>query len=47
LTLDRIKNDTNIENILFSHAYEPWNRDSARGRENVLRCLEDCKKYLR
>ena len=45
-TLERIKNDKNVENILFSHAYEPWFSNSARGRENVLCCIEDCKKYL-
>ena len=45
-TLDRIKNDKNVENVLFSHAYEPWYKDSVCGRENVLRCLEDFKKYL-
>ncbi|MBE6668055.1 MAG: MBL fold metallo-hydrolase [Ruminococcaceae bacterium] len=45
-TLKRIKNDERIENILFSHAYEPWNRDSVHGRKSVLDCLEDCKKYV-
>ena len=45
-TLDRIKNDTKIECILFSHAYEPWYKDSVHGRKNILSCLEDCKKYV-
>lgn len=44
--LERIKNDDRIENILFSHAYEPWNKDSVQGRKAVLSCLDDCQKYL-
>ena len=45
-TLERLKNDQRIENILFSHAYEPWYCDRVEGRESVLRCLEECEKYL-
>ncbi len=45
-TIERIKNDLRIENILFSHAYEPWYKDFIVGRESVLICLDDCKKYL-
>ena len=45
-TLEKIKNDEKIENILFSHAYEPWNKDSVCGRNEVLKCLSDCIKYL-
>lgn len=44
-TLEKIKNDERIENILFSHAYEPWNEDSCRGRENVLKCIAFCENY--
>ena len=46
-TLERIKNDEMIENILLSHAYEPWNKDSIIGRENVIQCLIDCSKYVK
>ena len=45
-TLERIKNDERVENILFSHAYEPWNNDNARGRKAVSSCLDDCEKYI-
>ena len=44
-TIERIERDESIENILFSHAYEPWYQDGAFGREEVKKCLEDCKKY--
>ncbi len=45
-TLEKIKADERIENILFTHAYEPWNRDYMFGRESVLECIEECKKYI-
>ena len=45
-TLDRIKHDKRIESILFSHAYEPWYRDSVRGRAAVEACLCDCLRYV-
>ena len=46
-TLKRLEQDTRIENILFSHAYEPWNRDLAFGRQAVDFCLSECKKYVK
>ncbi|MBR5011694.1 MAG: MBL fold metallo-hydrolase [Clostridia bacterium] len=46
-TLERIKGDGRIENILFSHAYEPWNSDRAQGREAVLECINFCTEYNR
>ena len=46
-TLERIKNDNRIENILFSHAYEPWNTEHIFGRENVCDCTEKCKEYIK
>ena len=46
-TLRRIEKDERIENILFSHAYEPWNNDSLFGRERVLDCLNECFQYGR
>ena len=46
-TVDRLAADEGIENVLFSHAYEPWYADRAIGREAVLACLEDCKKYVK
>ena len=45
-TLERIKQDERIENLIFSHAYEPWYKDHIFGRENVLDVLEECKKYI-
>ena len=45
-TVERIKNDKRIENVLFSHAYEPWYKDKAFGREAVENCLADCLKYV-
>ena len=41
-TLERIKSDERISSVLFSHAYEPWNKDVAFGREEVEGCLNDC-----
>ena len=46
-TIEKIEKDENIKNILFSHAYEPWNKDGALGREEVKKCLDDCRKYIR
>lgn len=45
-TIERIKNDKRIENILFSHEYEPWYSDRAFGRQMVDACLSECKKYV-
>ncbi len=45
-TIERIKQDERIKNILFSHAYEPWYTDSVFGRENVEKALENCKSYI-
>ena len=44
-TVERIMNDKRVENILFSHAYEPWNSDRAMGRKEVEHCLMECEKY--
>ena len=41
-TIERIKSDKRIENIVLSHAYEPWNKDRVSGREQIYSCLEDC-----
>ncbi len=41
-TIDGLQADEKIENILFSHAYEPWYSDGVFGRENVKGCLEYC-----
>ena len=45
-TLERIRNDLRVEHILFSHAYEPWYRDSVHGREAVCDCLKQCMEYV-
>ncbi len=47
MTLERIKHDEAVENILFSHAYEPWYKDGMIGRENVLQCLSDCYECVK
>lgn len=44
-TIEKIRNDERIKNILFSHAYEPWYKYGVFGREEIEKCLEDCKKY--
>lgn len=46
-TLKRIRNDERIENILFSHAYEPWGRENMLGRENIKRFLGKCVEYVK
>ena len=45
-TIKKIRKDGRIKNILFSHDYEPWNRDGVFGREEVEKILEDCKKVV-
>ena len=45
-TINKIKQDKRIKNILFSHAYEPWEKCSIFGRGAVLRILKDCKNYI-
>ena len=46
-TLSRVRNDGEIENVLFSHAYEPWNSGRAIGRGEVNTCLDECLKYVK
>lgn len=46
-TLERIQADNRIKNLLFSHEYEPWYKSSIIGRDNVLICLTECKKYIK
>ena len=45
-TLRRIQSDEKIKKILFSHAYEPWYRDSVTERSEVLFALGECAKYI-
>lgn len=45
-TIEKIYQDKRIKNILFSHAYEPWCKDSIFGKENVKKVLQNCKKYV-
>lgn len=45
-TLEKIRLDTRIENILFSHAYEPWKKDCALGRKELEKCLQDSIDYI-
>ena len=46
-TIEKIQQDASVENLLFSHAYEPWNCDKVIGREAVLQCLADCLHYVK
>lgn len=45
-TIDRIARDEGVENVLFSHAYEPWYEVHRFGRESVLKCLQECLNYI-
>ena len=45
-TLSKIEADERIENILFSHAYEPWLADKIFSRDAVLACIKECSKYV-
>ena len=45
-TIRAIQADERVETILFSHAYEPWNKDAVRGRAAVMACLSECKTYV-
>ncbi len=47
LSIDRIRADDRIVNILFSHEYEPWYKDSVFGRERVLSCLSECVDFVK
>ena len=44
-TVEKIQQDKRIKTILFSHAYEPWYKDCAVGREEIEKCLQDCIYY--
>ena len=45
-TIEKIKNDVRIKNILFSHAYEPWIKYGVFSREEVEQILQDCIKEI-
>jgi glyoxylase-like metal-dependent hydrolase (beta-lactamase superfamily II) len=46
-TIVKIQQNKSIKNVLFSHAYEPWHKDCALGREEVEQCLQDCLQYVK
>ena len=46
-TIEKIRGDARVKNLLFSHAYEPWYKDGAFGRDAVLQCLADCERYIK
>lgn len=46
-SVDKVLNDKRIVNILFSHAYEPWYKNGAFGREEVEIMMQDCKVLVR
>jgi glyoxylase-like metal-dependent hydrolase (beta-lactamase superfamily II) len=45
-TVETLKRDTRIKRILFSHAYEPWQKDHATGEAEIEKCLSDCINCL-
>jgi glyoxylase-like metal-dependent hydrolase (beta-lactamase superfamily II) len=45
-TIERVRGDERIENLVFSHAYEPWFEYNVFGRGAVFEALEECKKYI-
>jgi glyoxylase-like metal-dependent hydrolase (beta-lactamase superfamily II) len=45
-TLERVRGDERIENLVFSHAYEPWFEYHVFRRGAVLEAIEECKKYV-
>ncbi len=45
-TIEKIRKDERIKNILFSHDYEPWYKDGVFGRVEVESCLNDCIEYI-
>jgi glyoxylase-like metal-dependent hydrolase (beta-lactamase superfamily II) len=46
-TIDKIKKDKRVKNILFSHAYEPFNCDGIFGRIAVQNVLKECETALK
>ena len=46
-TIRRLQADKSVENLLFSHAYEPWYCNHAFGRAKVELCLADCLQYVK
>ena len=46
-TIETLRADERIQNLLFSHAYEPWFSDRAIGRNEVLERLSDCISVLK
>jgi glyoxylase-like metal-dependent hydrolase (beta-lactamase superfamily II) len=45
-TIEKVKSDEKVKNILFSHAYEPWCNDKAFGVEEKLKYLQVCIEYI-
>lgn len=45
-TIEKLRADERIQNLLFSHAYEPWFSDRVIGRNEVLGRLSDCVAAL-
>ena len=46
-TLERIRSDLRVENLLFSHAYEPFCVDRMSGRDSVMECIAKCAEYVK
>jgi glyoxylase-like metal-dependent hydrolase (beta-lactamase superfamily II) len=46
-TLDKLRKDERIQNIIFSHLYEPWFKNKAIGKEEIEMCLFDSEQFIR
>lgn len=46
-TIENLKLDKKVENILFSHEYEPWYVNGVFGRKMVEKILSDCLLYVK
>lgn len=46
-SIEKIRKDERVKNVLFSHAYEPWYKDGLFGRDEVEKCLQDCIECIK
>ncbi len=46
-TLNHLKGDENIENLVFSHDFKPWGRSFVKGLEEKEKCLNVSLEYIR
>ncbi len=46
-SLEKIRADERLENLLFSHPYRPWKSDSAYGKAELELCTSHCINKLK